>query len=286
MRHPVFLTLCLTGAIMLSACENTSKADMEEALKDVNAIDETNLSSVMLTHADPNEAVSFFAKSSAQNPERLDLQQGLGKSLVRAGRNAEAVEVWTQVITHPEAGNEDRVDLADALIRNGDWDDAEKVLDSVPPTYETYRRYRLEAMIADGNQEWDRADSFYETAAGLTTQPAGVYNNWGYSKLTRGDFRDAEEMFLRALRNDRSMFTAKNNLVLARAAQGLYELPVIDMTQTERAQLLYTMALAAIKKGDVTIGKGLLQEAIDAHPQHFEAAVRSLRALENNVTNG
>ncbi len=52
------------------------------------------------------------------------------------------------------------------------------------------------------------------------------------------------------------------------------------MTQTERAELLYTLALAAIKQGDVTIGKGLLQEAIDTHPQHFEAAVRSLEALE------
>ena len=30
----------------------------------------------------------------------------------------------------------------------------------------------------------------------------------------------------------------------------------------------------------------LLHEAIDTHPQHFEAAVRSLKALESNVSNG
>ena len=81
------------------------------------------------------------------------------------------------------------------------------------------------------------------------------------------------------------MFTAKNNLVLARGAQRNYDLPVIPMTQTERAQLLHTLALAAIKQNDVTTGKGLLREAIDTHPQHFEQAVRSLRALEDNVTN-
>ena len=57
------------------------------------------------------------------------------------------------------------------------------------------------------------------------------------------------------------------------------------MTQVERAQLLHTMALAAIKQGDVAIGKGLLVEAIDTHPQYFEAAVRSLRALESSATN-
>jgi hypothetical protein len=55
------------------------------------------------------------------------------------------------------------------------------------------------------------------------------------------------------------------------------------MTQTERAQLLHTLALGAIKQGDVTIGKGLLRQAIETSPQHFEAAVRSLEALEANI---
>ena len=58
-----------------------------------------------------------------------------------------------------------------------------------------------------------------------------------------------------------------------------------DPAQIERAQLLYTVALAAIKQGDVATGRGLLKEAIDTHPQHFEAASRSLKALEANVTN-
>jgi hypothetical protein len=52
------------------------------------------------------------------------------------------------------------------------------------------------------------------------------------------------------------------------------------MTQTEKAELLYTLALTAIKKGDVAVGKALLQDAVDTHPQYFEAAVRSLAALE------
>lgn len=81
------------------------------------------------------------------------------------------------------------------------------------------------------------------------------------------------------------MFTAKNNLVLARGAQRKYDLPLIPMTQIERAQLLHTLGLSAIKQGDISTGKGLLKEAIETNPQHFEAAVRSLDALEANVTN-
>jgi hypothetical protein len=72
-------------------------------------------------------------------------------------------------------------------------------------------------------------------------------------------------------------------LVLARAGQRKYDLPVIQMTQIERAELLYSMALAAIKQGDVSVGKSLLNQAIETHPQHFEAASRSLEALDANV---
>ena len=92
---------------------------------------------------------------------------------------------------------------------------------------------------------------------------------------------EAERLFGEAIRQDQSLFTAKNNLILSRGAQRKYTLPVIPMDQTERAQLLHTMALSAVKQGDVQTGKALLREAINTHPQHFDEAVRSLQALEN-----
>ncbi len=116
------------------------------------------------------------------------------------------------------------------MIRNGDWDGAEAALDAVPPTFETLQRYRLEAMVADSNQEWKKSDSYYEVAMGLTTQPAGILNNWGYSKLTRGDYSGAERLFAEALNYDPNLFTAKNNIGLARGAQRNYQLPVVAMS--------------------------------------------------------
>jgi Flp pilus assembly protein TadD len=275
--------LC-ASALALAACEPKDEPDVEEALKSVNVIDESNLNELMLTVGDPNEAVAYFTRATRENPDRIDLRRGLAKSLVRAKRSSEGARVWNDVVQMPGATNEDRVDYADALIRAGDWDTAELQLDTIPPTYETYRRYRLEAMVADANEEWTKADSFYEIAAGLTTTPSGVLNNWGYSKLSRGDFAEAERLFAEAITYDSGLFTAKNNLVLARGAQRNYDLPVIRMSQQERAQLLYTLALTAIKQGDVSIGKGLLRQAIDTSPTYFEAAQRSLDALESNVS--
>ncbi|WP_103258026.1 tetratricopeptide repeat protein [Tabrizicola aquatica] len=283
MRHPGLVVLCFGSVIALSACQKGSDAQVERALKDVNVIDESNLNEVMLTVADPGEAVAYFAKAVQDNPDRVDLMRGLGKSLVRAQKPVEGAQVWRQVVAHPEAMPDDRVMLADALIRSNQWADAKAELNLIPPTHESFDRYRLEAMVADADKNWKKADSFYETAVGLTTRPASVLNNWGFSKLTRGDAPGAEKLFTQALTYDPTMFTAKNNLVLARAGQRKYDLPVIRMTQTERAELLYSIALAAIKQGDVTVGKGLLQQAIDTHPQHFEAAARSLDALDANV---
>ncbi|MDF1856230.1 tetratricopeptide repeat protein [Pseudooceanicola sp.] len=280
MRHPLFVTLYLAGAVALAGCDQNGSGEVNRAFRDVNVVDESNLSDIMLTVADPNEAVAYFQRTSSDNPKRIDLQRGLAQSLIRAKRPVEAVPVFAKIVEHKEANDDDRVDYADALIRAGDWAKADKVLDQIPPTFETYKRYRLEAMIADSNKEWKKADSFYEIAAGLTTKPAGVLNNWGYSKLTRGDFTGAERLFGDALRQDTSLFTAKNNLVLARGAQRNYTLPVIPMSQVERAQLLQTMGLTAVKQGDVQTGKALLRDAIDTHPQHFEEAVRALRALE------
>ena len=51
------------------------------------------------------------------------------------------------------------------------------------------------------------------------------------------------------------------------------------MTQEERARLIYTAALAAVKQGDINQGKRLLREAIDTSPTFFEEASRSLAAL-------
>ena len=285
MRHKVILSLSLIGIVGLTACQKSGDAEVARALRDVNVVDESNLNDVMLTVADPNEAVNYFARATANDPGRIDLMRGLAKSQVRAGKPTEAVTTWKAVVAHAEATNDDRVDLADAQIRANDWEGAEATLNTIPPTHETFERYRLEAMVADSKENWSKADSFYETAVGLTTKPAGVLNNWGYSKLTRGDYVGAERLFAQALTHDPELFTAKNNLVLARAARRSYDLPVVSMTQTERAQLLYTLGLAAVKQGDISIAKGLLREAIDTHPQHFEAAVRALRALEDNVTN-
>ncbi|WP_210530192.1 tetratricopeptide repeat protein [Rubellimicrobium arenae] len=265
--------------LALAACAPTGEQEVQRALRDVDVIDQSGLNDVMMSVASPEEAVAYFTRVTREAPDRIDLQRGLAKSLLRAGQTTEGVAAWEAVARRADATDADRVDLAGAYIRTNEWDRARAMLGTVPPTFESYERYRYEAMVADAAEDWARADSYYETAAGLTTTPAGVLNNWGYSKLTRGDYLAAERLFTDALRHEPDLFTAKNNLVMARGAQRNYTLPVVPMTQQERAQLLYTLALAAIKQNDLTIGRGLLQDAVETSPVHFEEASRALEAL-------
>lgn len=284
MAHRYALSTLIAGcAFALVACGDDSN---RKAMETVQAVDESNMADIMLTVGDPQEAVSYFTRMSGQKPDKIEYQRGLAKSLVRAGQPTQGVAIWKKVIAMPDATNADRVSLADAQVRAGDWSGAKATLATVPPTFESFDRYKIEAMVADSNKQWARADSFYETAVGLTTQPAGVMNNWGFSKLTRGDAAGAERLFREALTYDSSNFTIKNNLVLARAAQRKYDMPVIDMTQSERAKLLYTAALSAIKQGDITTGKGLLQDAVDTSPTYFEEAARALSALDSGAKRG
>ena len=218
----------LAGAVVLGGCDAQSSKETTEK-KLVGVIDETDLNDIMLTVADPNESVNYFQNALSKDPTRTEFKRGLAQSLLRAKRIPEAVVMYEELMKDKESNNQDRVNYADVLIRDNKWKEAKIQLDSVPPTFETYQRYRLEAIVADSKKDWKKADSFYETAVGMTTQPANVLNNWGYSKLTRGDVKSAEGLFIKAITYDKSLFTAKNNLILARGSQRNYKMPIIPV---------------------------------------------------------
>ena len=88
---------------------------------------------------------------------------------------------------------------------------------------------------------------------------------------------------VRAISFDRTLFSAKNNLAISRAKRKVYDLPIVPMTKIEQAQLLHNIALQAIRNGDVEIGRGLLEEAVETHPQFYAEAAAKLDALNKTV---
>jgi hypothetical protein len=113
---------------------------------------------------------------------------------------------------------------------------------------------------------------------GLTTTAGGVLNNWGYSKLTRGDYTGAERLFIDALRHEpRTSSPPRTTSSSPRRAAQLRPAGH-PMTQAERAQLLYTLA-SRHQAERLSHRRSLLEDAIETSPTPFEEAVRALEAL-------
>ena len=276
---PKLSTSIIVFAAFVSGCSQMTDEEKNADLGPIDVMGQEGMSDIMLNLADPDQAVEFFRNRLSQDPDNIELKRNLAQAQVRAKKYADAVLQYEQIVAAGQATEDDRLNYADALVRNGAWDAARVQLDAIPPTVENFRRYFLEALVADHNKEWEKADSFYDIAKGLTTRPGQVYNNWGQSKVARGRLSDAEKLFRQAIAADPNLFAAKNNLVIARAKRKVYELPVMPMTDIERAVLMYNIAREAINNGDKDIAAGLLDNAIDVHPQYFEPAV----ALRNSL---
>jgi Flp pilus assembly protein TadD len=266
----------------LSACESVS--EKEDPLAD-SIIDEANLNELMLTAADPSDAANYFEQSLAREPGRADFRRGLAISLSRAKRYNEAARVFQELITLDQDQPTDRLEYAFVAMRLDRWDDVETLAQSFPDGLQTARRYSIDAMLADQDNDWAAADEAYARAEKLSSRPATVLNNWGVSQMARGDLSAAAKTFERAVSFDSTLFNAKNNLTISRGLQGNYFLPLVPLNDKERAVLLNNLGIVAMRQGEERIARGLFAAAVDAHPQHYASAAAKLSALESIVQN-
>jgi Flp pilus assembly protein TadD len=272
----------MVTAMGLSACE--SVGDKEDPLAG-NIIDEANLNELMLTSSDPSDAVEYFEQSLAREPDRADFRRGLAISLTRDKRYNEAARVYQELITLGQEQPTDRLDYAFVAIRLDSWDDVKTLSQSFPDGLQTPRRYLIDAMVADQNNDWTAADTAYARAEKLSSRPAAILNNWGVSQMSRGDLTGATATFKRAVSFDSRLFGAKNNLAIVRGLQGEYDLPLVPLNDEERAILLNNLGIIAMRKGDEQVARGLFAAAVEAHPQHYASAADKLSALEGSGLN-
>lgn len=276
----------ISGALVatLSACGVPTVSDKEDPLG-VNVIDDAGLNDLLLAAGDPEQSVAYFAEASAKAPDRADLRRGLAVSLARAKRYPESARIYQEMMSLGQDEPVDRQEYAFVAMRLGKWEDAEALEQGLPAAFNTARRHLLAAMIADNARDWAAADAAYARAENLSTNPADILNNWGVSQMSRGELTAASRTFERALSFNSRLFSAKNNLAISRGLRGDYSLPLVPMTEKEKAMILNNLGVIALRKGDRRTAQGLFAAAVDTHPQHYQAAADRLAALENKVVN-
>ncbi len=280
-RAARWLTISVV-AIGLSACESVSQKEDPLAR---SIIDEANLSNLMLTASDPSDAAEYFRQSLDREPDRADFRRGLAISLTRAKRCLEAARVFQELITLNQDQPSDRLEYAFIAIRLDRWDDVATLAQSFPDGLQTPRRYFVDAMVADQNNDRDTADAAYLKAEKVSSWPAAVLNNRGVSQMSRGDLAAATKSFERPVSFDTRLFNAKNILAIVRGLQGNFNLPLVPLNAEERAVLLNNMGIIAMRQGEERIAQGLFAAAVDAHPQYYASAADKLAALEAVVQN-
>jgi Flp pilus assembly protein TadD len=268
-----------TLPLVLGGCEG-GMASREDPLAG-NIIDDAELADLLLAAGDPEESVGYFTTALAAEPDRADFRRGLAVSLARARRYPEAARVFGELVERGQAEPSDRLEYGMISARLDRWDDVRTIVAALPPGMNSASRYMLEAMLADHEQNWPAADAAYAQAQALSADPAEVLNNWGVSQMSRGALPAAEDMFESALSFDSRLFSAKNNLAIARGLQGDFQLPAVPMTEAERAILLNNLGVIALRSGRTDIAKGLFAAAVETHPQHYAAAASRLAALES-----
>lgn len=269
----------LAAAILLSGCiSEEEKAELNQSVE-VDAITDSNLSDVMLTLADTQASVEYFRRAVGRDPSNVELRRGLALSLARDGQNAEANRVFEALTADGHATPADLTAHAGVLGQLDRWDEAEAAMARQPEGYVTARQQQMLGMIADHKGDWPAADVHYDTARRLAVQPAPIWNNIGVSMLARRDYKAAEDAFREALKHDPTLFAAKNNLGLAFALQKRYALPVVAMSEEERAILMHNMALQALRNGDRKTAINLLERSVETHPRRWAPASDKLAAL-------
>lgn len=272
--------------LVLGGCAGEFDAEPDlSSSEPVNVIDASSLNELMLTVSDPEDAVAYFERALSEQPGRADFRRGYALALARARRFDAASAEFEALARDGIMDDQTRIEYAHSLARLQRWDEAEAVMARVSPASDGPRRYLIDAMLADQRADWTAADIAYEKARRSAANPAAILNNWGVSKMSRGEPKEAAKAFEQALSYDPRLFNAKNNLAVSRALQGEYRLPLVSLTEEERAVLLHNIGVIALRRGDREQAKGLFTMAVAAHPRYYPEAAEKLAALSGNVVN-
>ncbi|MEO1613012.1 MAG: tetratricopeptide repeat protein [Pseudomonadota bacterium] len=280
-------TAIAAAALLAAGCAGPfdEETQVSDPGADIDVIDSANLGSLMLTLSDPEDAVGYFQQALAREPDRVDLKRGYALSLARARRYPDAVRLFEELEQSGDADDAIRVEHAHALARLERWTEAENQMALVSGAKQSPRRHLIDAMLADHRSDWAGADSAYERARSLSPNPATILNNWGVSRMSRGEYPAAQRTFEEAIAHNPRLFSIKNNLAVSRALQGEYRLPLVTMSEEERATMLHNVGVIALRRGDGEQAKGLFTMAVETHPRYYAAAAEKLAALEANVVN-
>ncbi len=197
-------------------------------------------------HAD---AVAGFRALVREEPHDPHAWEGLGRSLLQAGQEAQAEEALHRAV-HENA--------------------------------RLWRAHALLGVLYDLRQEHSRAVSAYRTALDLKPDRLELRNNLGRAYYLMGDYRKAIEEYTLARKRGYSEGPIHNNLGLALAKTGAYKdaLTAFRLGGTE-PQAFNNLGIVYLEAGQAADAVVCFRKAIDANPKFDQRANEQLAVAQS-----
>ena len=282
------ISLVIPLALALGACM-TTQSDFEtpdpvvqEAVPDETIVEAVERGHEALEQDRFESALTIFQQVLRSRPDHAQAKLGSAESYLGLGLYEEAVRAFREAGSDPEVGVAALQGKGIALLVMGESDSAYEALNAaVDERPDLWRAWNAIARYHDDRAEWDRADAAYDTSAAAAPSKSvgSVLNNWGVSKMARGDYSGAADLFERALVTDDSLDTARTNLRLSLAFQGRYAEAMSGVGQKEKPGMLNNIGFVAMMKGDHARAEAYFLRALESSPRFNEAASKNLELL-------
>jgi Flp pilus assembly protein TadD len=262
----------------------------------------------------PPTAVKVLPAPGLPSPEAAGAQLDRAEADLRAGRYDRAIEGFSTVLHMNEANARARIGLSEAHLALGRPDMAIRLLEGweTPAEYRAtvtqnrgiawlltgendkakallseavamdislWRAWTALGTVHDRSRDWDQADLCFKQALMANPRSGAVFNNHGMSLMLRGKAADAIREFRQAIQVEPSLKAALDNLALATALEGRYEMAMAAVPSDKLPATMNNAGFAALSRGDLVRAEDLFTQAVKSSPRHFQQAEENLRWL-------
>lgn len=269
------ITVFMIALLVMSGC--ASKRGSETAMEDPVAMARQALAAGVV-----DEAEQRFRAHLAEHPEDVDALAGLGFVQLDQQQHDNARATFAQAL-ELDAGHREAIE-GQALVdlARGQTDLARPVLQSLGAEEPvSWRVLNALGVIADLDGEFDRARDHYQRAIAAGGDNAVVANNLGYSTMMAGDPQTAITLLSEALHRYPQETRLQQNLGLAQARAGHYDVAVDTLSQLmPEWEAFNNVGYMAMLNDQLSVARRYLQRALDSSPRHYPQAAANLERVE------